>query len=69
MLIRAFQTLVVPSIGKSVEDGAKSKHGKRYCEQGIMSLLESPEGRDQSRDTDLAWELWEWTETEVKEHC
>ncbi|KAK9250288.1 hypothetical protein V1507DRAFT_468039 [Lipomyces tetrasporus] len=36
MLIRAFQTLVVP---KSVEDGAKSKLSKRYCEQGYYEPI------------------------------
>ncbi|KAF4829921.1 putative oxidoreductase [Colletotrichum siamense] len=70
-LIKAFQAVVVPLIGVSVEEGAKNQlwaatadgvlNGEYYVPVGVPG-----KGSALSKDEDLARKLWDWTEAELR---
>ncbi|KAH0444720.1 short-chain dehydrogenase reductase [Colletotrichum camelliae] len=70
-LIKAFQAVVVPLIGVSVEEGAKNQlwaatadgvlNGEYYVPVGIPG-----KGSAHSKDEGLAKQLWDWTEAELR---
>ncbi|KAF5693625.1 alcohol dehydrogenase Bli-4 [Fusarium denticulatum] len=72
-MINVFQKVVVPLIGISVEEGAKSQlwaatakgvqSGEYYVPVGV-----SGEGSQLSKDKALARKLWDWTETELESY-
>ncbi|KAH7234636.1 uncharacterized protein BKA55DRAFT_543822 [Fusarium redolens] len=72
-MISAFQRLVVPLVGVSVEEGAKSQlwaatakgvqNGEYYVPVGL-----SGNGSQLSKDKVLAKKLWDWTEKELASH-
>ncbi|KAF5560174.1 alcohol dehydrogenase Bli-4 [Fusarium napiforme] len=72
-MINVFQKVVVPLIGVSVEEGAKSQlwaatakgvqSGEYYVPVGV-----SGEGSQSSNDKALAKKLWDWTEKELESY-
>jgi hypothetical protein len=70
LLIRLFQSLVLPFVGQSVEEGARNQLWASATVDVVSGEYYEPigvPGREgsYSMDDELARNLWEWTEREL----